>query len=269
LASPGNWDRRIDKTGASIKTIEEEKGRPTMRSILYLIAVVAVVSGAVACGKEATTNANSAPPSNAPAAAAVAENVKPEPAADVKEAAEIKAPATADKPKPAPRTTIPAGTRLSVALLDAVSSDGSEAGDSFMASLTQPVVVNGKTVLAKGTKVRGRVVDAKGSGRVKGLASLELRLTEVIRNGKPIEISTKTYTAVAEKSTKRDATIVGGAAGIGAAIGAIAGGGKGAAIGAAAGGAGGTGTVLATKGKEVRYGAEDLLSFTLSAPVQI
>ena len=240
-----------------------------MRRILYLIAIAVVVSGAVACGKEATTNANSAPPSNAPAAAAVAENVKPEPAADVKEAADVKAPAPADKPKPAAKTTIPAGTHLSVALLDAVSSDKSQAGDSFMASLTQPVVVNGKTVLAKGTKVRGRVVDAKESGRVKGLASLELKLTEVIHNGKSIEISTKTHTAVAEKSTKRDAGIVGGAAGIGAAIGAIAGGGKGAAIGAAAGGAGGTGAVLATKGKEVRYDVEHVLSFTMSAPIQI
>src|SRR5262245_5550187 len=239
-----------------------------MKRILYLIAIAVVVSGAVACGKEATTNANSAPPSNAPAAA-VAENVKPEPAADVKEAADVKAPAPADKPKPAPKTTIPAGTRLSVALLDSVSSDKSQAGDSFMASLTQPVVINGKTVLAKGTKVRGRVVDAKESGRVKGLASLELRLTEVIHNGKSIEISTKTHTAVAEKSTKRDAGIVGGAAGIGAAIGAIAGGGKGAAIGAAAGGAGGTGAVLATKGKEVRYDVENVLSFTMSAPIQI
>ena len=242
-----------------------------MRRILYLIAIVVVVSGAVACGKEATTNANSAPPSNAPAAA-VADNVKPEPAADVKGVPEVKAPDAADKPKPAPqatKTTIPAGTRLSVALLDGVSSDKSEAGDSFTASLTQPVVINGKTILAKGTKVRGRVVDAQESGRVKGLASLKLTLTEVVHNGKPIEISTKTYTAVAQKSTKRDAAIVGGAAGIGAAIGAIAGGGKGAAIGAAAGGAGGTGTVLATKGNEVRYGVEHLLSFTLSAPTEI
>ena len=240
-----------------------------MRRILYLIAIVAVVSGAVACGKEATTNANSAPPSNAPAAAS-ADNVKPEPAADVKAAPEVKAaPVAADKPKPAPKMTIPAGTRLSVALLDGVSADKSQAGDSFAASLTQPVVINGKTILAKGTKVRGRVVDAQESGRVKGLASLKLTLTEVVHNGKPIEISTKTYTAVAEKSTKRDAAIVGGAAGVGAAIGAIAGGGKGAAIGAAAGGAGGTGTVLATKGNEVRYGAEHLLSFTLSAPTEI
>jgi hypothetical protein len=241
-----------------------------MRRTLQLIAILAVVISAVACGKEATTtNANSLPSSDAPAAAP-ADNIKAESVADVRPAAgAVKAPVAADKVKPAPKTTIPAGTKLSVALLDGVSSDKSQAGDPFMASLTQPVIVNGKTVLAKGTKVRGRVVDATESGRVKGLASLELMLTEIVRNNKAIEISTKPYTAVAKKSTKRDAAVVGGAAGIGAAIGAIAGGGKGAAIGAAAGGGAGTGTVLATKGNEVRFGPEQLLSFTLTAPLEI
>jgi len=66
-----------------------------------------------------------------------------------------------------------------------------------------------------------------------------------------------------------DAAIIGGGAGVGAAIGAIAGGGKGAAIGAAVGGAGGTGTVLATKGKEVKYDAESKLEFTLDKDVKI
>jgi hypothetical protein len=74
---------------------------------------------------------------------------------------------------------------------------------------------------------------------------------------------------VAEATKKRDAAIIGGGAGIGAAIGAITGGGKGAAIGAAVGGGAGTGTVLATKGKEIRYGAETVLTFTLAGAVEI
>ena len=63
--------------------------------------------------------------------------------------------------------------------------------------------------------------------------------------------------------------IIGGGAGIGAAIGAIAGGGKGAAIGAAVGGGAGTGTVLATRGKEIRLEPEHPLSFTLASSVQL
>ena len=49
-----------------------------------------------------------------------------------------------------------------------------------------------------------------------------------------MSISTKPYSQVAEATKKRDAEIIGGGAGIGAVIGAIAGGGKGAAIGAVA-----------------------------------
>jgi hypothetical protein len=170
--------------------------------------------------------------------------------------------------RPEPKVAIPAGSKLRVALLDAVSSDKSQAGDTFNASLTEPVVIDGKTVLAKGTKVRGRVVDAQESGRVKGRASLELKLTEIVHNGKSVSISTKPYTEVAEPTKKRDAEVIGGGAGLGAAIGAIAGGGKGAAIGAAVGGGAGTGTVLATKGKDIRLAPEHLLSFTLASPIE-
>jgi len=84
-----------------------------------------------------------------------------------------------------------------------------------------------------------------------------------------VNIETKPYRAVAESTKKRDAAIIGGGAGLGAAIGAIAGGGKGAAMGAAIGGGAGTGTVLATKGKEIHYSPETRISFTLAASVQI
>ena len=58
-------------------------------------------------------------------------------------------------------------------------------------------------------------------------------------------------------------------AGIGAAIGAIAGGRKGAGIGAAAGGAAGTGTVLASRGKPVEFPPESRLTFRLRAPITV
>ncbi len=178
--------------------------------------------------------------------------------------------APAPAPEPEPRLTIPAGTRLRVALIDAVSTTKSSPGDPFMASLAEPVIVDGKMVLEKGTKVRGRVVDVKESGRVKGRAGIQLTLSEIERpNGKNVAISTTTYSAVAKPTKKRDAGIIAGGAGVGAAIGALTGGGKGAAIGAGAGGAAGTGAVLATKGKDIHYGPETRLTFTLSHPVEI
>lgn len=167
------------------------------------------------------------------------------------------------------KTALPAGTRLRIALIDGVSTTKSSPGDQFLVSLTEPVIVNGKMVIEKGTKLRGRVVDVQESGRVKGRASIRLILTDILRDGGNVQISTKPYVAVAEDTKKLDTAIIGGGAGAGAIIGAIAGGKKGAGIGALAGGAAGTGTVLATKGKELHYPPETRLSFTLASPVEI
>ena len=67
----------------------------------------------------------------------------------------------------------------------------------------------------------------------------------------------------------RVAEKIGAGAGIGAAIGAIVGGGKGAAKGAAIGGAAGTGTVLATRGKDVELAEGADITATTAVPVSI
>ena len=175
----------------------------------------------------------------------------------------------AKKPPVVEKTTLPEGTRLRVALIDGVSTTKSSPGDQFMASISEPVVIDGKTVIEKGTKVRGRVTDVAESGRVKGRASIRLVLTDIVKGSKELPIATKPFIAVAQNTKKRDATIIGGGAGVGALIGGIAGGGKGAAVGAAVGGGAGTGTVLATKGKDLHYPPETKLTFTLMNSVDM
>ena len=164
---------------------------------------------------------------------------------------------------------IPSGTVLKVSLIDAVDSDTNSAGDVFLASLAEAVVIDGATLLPKGTKVRGRVIDVEESGRVKGRASIRLALTDIVQGDRMVAITTDTFAATAESPKRRDAGIIAGGAGVGAVIGAIAGGKKGAGIGAVAGGGAGTGVVLATKGKEIRYGPETRLSFTLANSVKL
>ena len=175
-------------------------------------------------------------------------------------------------PPPAPvvkMLTIPAETPLEVLLDGSLSSEKSAAGDRFEATLAEPLVVDGTTVLERGARFHGRVVAAEGSGRVKGLASITLALTDVVHDGKTTPITTKNWGMEAKSTKKKDAAKIGIAAGVGTAIGAIAGGGSGAAKGAAIGGGAGTGVVLATKGDEVELGPEARIKFTLEKPVEI
>jgi hypothetical protein len=164
---------------------------------------------------------------------------------------------------------IPSGTIVRVLLIDGLSTDTNSAGDHFLASLAESIVVDGSTILPKGTKLRGRVIGVEDSGRVKGVASIRLELTDIMQGNRTVAITTDTFAATAESSTTRDAGIIAGGAGVGAVIGAIAGGKKGAGIGAISGGGAGTGVVLATKGKEIRYAPETRLRFTLANPVQM
>jgi len=184
--------------------------------------------------------------------------------------------AKADSPLPvavavpiAAIVAIPSGTLLKVSLLDALDSDTNSAGDTFLTSLAEPILINGITVLEKGTQISGRVIESENSGRVKGTASMQLVLTSIKQGVKSVPITTSIFTAEASSTKKRDAEVIAGGAGIGAVIGAVADGKKGAAIGAAAGGGAGTGVVLATKGKEIHYGPESHLNFTLTNSVRL
>ncbi len=185
-------------------------------------------------------------------------------------AAPAKATATPKPAEPKPvAITIPAGSEVRVILSSSLNSGKNQTGDQFEGSLDEPIQVNGRTIFDRGTKVMGKVVDAQGSGRVKGVASMRLAITSIMYDGKETPITTQPFVSEAETTKGRDAAVVGGGAGLGAAIGAIAGGKKGAATGAVIGGAAGGGTVLATKGKEVDFPAESKITFTLAEDVTV
>jgi hypothetical protein len=163
---------------------------------------------------------------------------------------------------------LPAGMPLVVRTTNALSTNTQVTGQSFVAHLEQALVVNGREVFAKGSEVEGRIVDSEKGGRVKGLASISVQMTRLhTASGGSVDISTSSITHNASATKKKDAVKIGIGSGIGAAIGAIAGGGKGAAIGAAAGGGAGTGVVLGTHGDAAVIPSESVLHFTLRAPV--
>ena len=177
-------------------------------------------------------------------------------------------PPPAEKPKPQP-VVIPAGTVLDVKLTQPMSSKTAQAGDPFTATLADPIVAHGKTVIPAGANVTGKVVDAKSKGKVKGEARLELAATSITVHGKryPIQASMQ---GLSEKGKgKRTAATTGGGAAGGALIGGLAGGGKGAAIGALLGGGVGFVGGAFTGNKQIELPAEAQLSFKLSAPLTL
>jgi hypothetical protein len=177
------------------------------------------------------------------------------------------------RPEPPPRATfrevtIPASTKLSIRLQSDVSSERSKVEDVVRAELSEPVVIDGDTVLPAGTALKGVVTEAVPSGRVKGRASLGLHFTTITVDGADYPINAR-FARTAESTTRSDAEKIGIPAVGGAVVGAIIGGKKGAAIGAAAGGGAGAAVVLTTPGEPIALGDGTLLSLTIGEPVDV
>jgi hypothetical protein len=159
---------------------------------------------------------------------------------------------------------------IAIRMGEALSTDHNYTGDTFRATLDQPIIMNGYIIADKGSKVLGHIVEADKPGRVKAAGRLILALTEInTTDGQKIRIETESWAKQAPNTHSRDAEEIGGGAALGAIIGAIAGGGKGAAIGAGAGGAAGTAVDLGTRGKPVLVPVETHLTFHLQSPVTI
>jgi len=157
------------------------------------------------------------------------------------------------------KLTVPSGTNMTVELEDGISTAQSSPGDPFTGTLSKDVIVDGLTAFQKGSIVHGRVLEVQEPGQGKGRAQLKLELTSVEHNGKDVPIQTQSYVGIAHHTRKRDADVNGDAAGIGTAIGEIAGDGKEAEFR----------TGVTTKDHQVHYPPETRLLFTLASPVEI
>jgi hypothetical protein len=209
------------------------------------------------------------PPSTQPATPPSAAASSTTPASGQSAAPPAPQPPAPPPPPPAPKfqdVTIPAGTAISVTVLNTLASDTSKVEDAVKGSVAKSVVVSDLAVLPAGTQMTGTVVEANPSGRVKGKASLVFRFDHVVVDRESMRIQTAKVIREAAADTKSDAKKGGLGAAAGAVVGGIAGGGKGAAIGAVAGGAG---TVMATKGKEVTVPAGTVVSVILQDPLTV
>ena len=163
---------------------------------------------------------------------------------------------------------IPAGTTIAVRMIDDVDSERDSTGQEFRASIDEPVVLDGRTVVPRGANVTAKLVAEKQAGQLSGRTTLTLDLTAIEINGRMVDVLTEEVTQQSESRTEKTAKTAGGGAVLGAVIGAIAGGGKGAAIGAVTGAAAGGAVQVLTRGERVRIPSETRLTFTLQRPLR-
>lgn len=79
--------------------------------------------------------------------------------------------------------TVPKGTSVTAIVDQTLRSDRNHKGDRFVASLSSPVQVDGKTVLPKGAPITGKVVTVKKH-------ELKVALASVVLHGKSYDLET-------------------------------------------------------------------------------
>jgi hypothetical protein len=163
---------------------------------------------------------------------------------------------------------VPAGSIVTVRMIDAVNSNSTNVGDTYRASLDEPILIDGRVVAPQGADATVRIARVEQSGTITGREEIALVLNDITVDGSRYTAESEHAEVAAKSRSKESATIIGGTAVVGAIIGAIAGGGKGAAIGAASG-AGAGAAVQAIRGQKIEIPSESKLDFKLAQPLHL
>ncbi len=150
-------------------------------------------------------------PAPAPAPASVVPPVPvPEPRVPVQN---VSLPAPAPAPKVQVRVpnvvTLAAGMSLAVRVGETISSSRNQPGDTFLATLTQPLVLGGFIIADRGSRLEGRVVDAAQAGRGRGASRLSISVVRLATSdGQNLRIRTEPYTKDGFSPSAMDTTKV-------------------------------------------------------------
>ena len=182
--------------------------------------------------------------------------------------------------------TVPAGTKVLLVLKNSISSKNARKGDGVYLESSFPITVDGRVAIPAGTYVQGVIDDVQRPGKVKGRGQILMHFTTLVYpNGYTVslpnsnvessdsqdnqDVVDKEGTIQAQGTKGRDAVGVATATASGAGIGAAAGGLKGAGIGSGIGAAIGLGTVLLTRGEEVRLYQGTTVEMVLNRPLRL
>ena len=164
--------------------------------------------------------------------------------------------------------TIPSGTKVPLALKQAISTRNAKEGDPVYCETTFPFVVDDRIIIPAGTYVQGKISRVQRPGRIKGRAELLMHFTSMIYpSGYTVMLpgaldnipgADKTSIKGSEGTVRQDSDkgkdigTVASTASTGAVIGGLSAGGKGAGIGAAAGGLAGLAIAMISRGSDVK-----------------
>jgi len=183
-------------------------------------------------------------------------------------------------------TLIEEGTKIEFRMDNDLSTRTARAGDPFSGTVTVPVYVGSLEAIPAGSRIRGTVESVQRAGRVSGNSQLQLKYETIeVPGGQSYRLGATTAhlgsDSNRERVDRREGTVeersdrggdvkkVGGGAGLGAIIGAIAGGGKGAAIGGGIGAVAGTAGVLMTRGRDVFLREGETVTIRLERPLEL
>jgi hypothetical protein len=191
----------------------------------------------------------------------------------------------ADTPDAATTLTIPAGSKIPVALKHAISTKSAREGDAVYAATAFPFVLNDKVLVPAGTYVQGKIVHVQRGGRLHGRAELLIHFTtliypsgytvmlpgsvENVPGAEKTAIKDEEGTIRQDSQTGEKVGTVAKTAGTGAVIGGLSRGGKGAAVGAGIGGAVGAAIAMLSRGADVRLDPGTTIEMVIQRPVAL
>lgn len=179
-------------------------------------------------------------------------------------------------------TSVPEGTPLKVRLETTISTFSSKVGDPFQGKISDPVVIDGKTLIPAGTVVEGRVTKLSEPRRIKGKPTIGIFPEHILMadgqrymlNAILVDTDIK-GTDVNEEGMfkgsghdRRDQIVIAGGTGAGMLIGGLIGGGPGVLIGGAVG-AGATTTHWLVQRRSAVLPSGTQLMLELSRPMTL
>jgi hypothetical protein len=184
----------------------------------------------------------------------------------------------------AQQLSIPEGTVIELRMDTSLSSETSKVNDPFKATVFKAVSLDGKIAVPESSIVSGRVTTVQAAERSSqsGVIGVEFNQLSIRGTAYPIlgtltsldaderkQIIDEESRVTGRSSTPRNILFIGGGAGAGAAVGAIAGGTKGAGIGALTGGGLGALGVLLSRGSEAQVPVGSEVAMQLVRAVKV